>query len=83
MKHLEQENTKEINIVSDDSIIEDNAKKKQEDIQEVNAGLKSKKRYLMENKGLSEQEAIEELNTIKEENKGNTFAEYDPGDDGE
>lgn len=75
--------TKEINIVSDDSIIEDNAKKKQEDIQEVNAGLKSKKRYLMENKGLSEQEAIEELNTIKEENKGNTFAEYDPGDDGE
>lgn len=67
----------EISSDWDDSIIEDKSSKKVIDMQEVSAGLKSKKRYLMENYGMSETEAQKELDDIANEKKNSTvFNEY-------
>lgn len=66
--------TNKITIVADDSIIEDKNAEQLRAQQEVNAGLKSKKSYLMDIKGMTEQEAEEELQRIKEEKQSNQDA---------
>ena len=59
--------TNKITIIPDDSIIEDKNAEQLRAQQEVAAGLKSKKSYLMDIKGMTEQEAEDELQKIKEE----------------
>ena len=59
--------TNKITIIPDDSIIEDKNTEQLRAQQEVNAGLRSKKSYLMDIKGMTEQEAEEELQKIQEE----------------
>lgn len=66
--------TNKIKIVPDDSIIEDKNTEQIRAQQEVIQGLKSKKSYLMDIKGMSEQEAIEELQKIEEEKMTNQEA---------
>ena len=66
--------TNNITIVPDDSIIEDKNTEQLRALQEVTQGLKSKKSYLMDIKGMSEQEAEEELERIKEEKMSNADA---------
>ena len=63
--------TNKITIIPDDSIIEDKNKEQVRAMQEVTAGLKSKKSYLMDTKGMSEQEAEEELQRIQDEKMSN------------
>lgn len=60
----------EVSADWDDSIIENKDEEKIMAMQEVNAGLKSKKKYLMEIYGLSEDEAEKELEEIRKQNKG-------------
>ena len=59
--------TKSINILHDDSIIEDADTKRVEAQVEVGQGLRSKISYLMEFRGLGEDEAREELVKIESE----------------
>lgn len=66
--------TNKITIVPDDSIIEDKNTKQLRAQQEVTAGLRSKKSYLMNIKGMTEQEAEEELQRINEEKMSNQEA---------
>lgn len=66
--------TNKITITPDDSIIEDKNAEQIRAQQEVATGLKSKKTYLMEIKGMSEQEAEKELKRIQEEKMSNTEA---------
>ncbi len=66
-------NTK-ITIVPDDSIIEDKNTEQMRAQQEVAAGLKSKKSYLMDIKGMTEEEAELELQRIEEEKMSNQEA---------
>lgn len=61
-------------IVPDDSIIEDKNTEQLRAQQEVNSGLRSKKSYLMDIKGMSEQEAEKELQKIKDEKMSNQEA---------
>ena len=68
---LEGIKTNKITIIPDDSIIEDKNAEQMRAQQEVNMGLKSKKTYLMETKGMSEEEAEEELKRIQEEKQNN------------
>lgn len=68
---LEGIKTKEISIVSDDSIIEDKNAQKTFALMEVQQGLMSKKKYLMRYEGLSEEEAIQELEDIDSEKMSN------------
>lgn len=63
--------TNKITIIPDDSIIEDKNAEQLKAQQEVAQGLKSKKTYLTNTKGMTEQEAIEELERIKEEKASN------------
>lgn len=71
---LEGIKTNKITIISDDSIIEDkNAEATRAQI-EVTQGLRSKKSYLMDVKGMSEEEAEEELQKIQEEKMNNQEA---------
>ena len=58
--------TKNIVITLDDSIIEDKNAQQMRDMQEVNAGLMSKKQYLL-NRGYSEEQVEQELKQIQEE----------------
>jgi len=58
----------DIKITFDDSIIEDDNAKRKEAREEVSAGLMSKESY-MELKGMSEEEAQEELSKIEADNK--------------
>lgn len=67
---LEGINTSSITITSDDSIIEDKDTEQMRSMQEVGQGLKSKKKYLME-KGMSEKEALKELEEIQNEKISN------------
>jgi len=71
---LEGIKTNKITITPDDSIIEDKNAEQIRAQQEVTIGLKSKKTYLMEIKGLSEQEAEKELQRIQEEKMSNQEA---------
>lgn len=64
---LEGIKTNKITIMPDDSIIEDKNAEQLRAQQEVSAGLRSKKSYLMDIKGMSEEEAKEELQRIEEE----------------
>ncbi len=66
--------TNKITIVPDDSIIEDKNTEQMRAQQEVMQGLRSKKSYLMDIKGMSEQEAIEELQKIQDEKMTNQEA---------
>lgn len=71
---LEGIKTNSITIVPDDSIIEDkNAEMTRAQI-EVTQGLRSKKSYLMDIKGMSEEEAEQELVRIQEEKMSNQEA---------
>lgn len=66
--------TNKITIIPDDSIIEDKNTEQLRAQQEVAAGLRSKKSYLMDIKGMSEQEAEEELQKMQEEKMSNQEA---------
>lgn len=71
---LEGIETTSINITSDDSIIEDKETRQMRSMQEVSQGLKSKKQYLIDEKGMSEKEAEKELQRIQEEKMSNQAA---------
>lgn len=71
---LEGIKTNNITITSDDSIIEDKNTEMTRAQMEVTQGLRSKKSYLMEFKGMSEEEADEELAKIQEEKMNNQEA---------
>lgn len=66
--------TNKITIIPDDSIIEDKNTEQIRAMQEVTQGLRSKKSYLMDIKGMSEQEAEEELQKIQDEKMSNQEA---------
>lgn len=66
--------TNNITIVPDDSIIEDKNAEQLRALQEVSQGLRSKKSYLMEIKGMSEEEAEAELQKINDEKMSNQDA---------
>ena len=66
--------TNNITIVPDDSIIEDKNSEQLRALQEVSQGLRSKKSYLIEIKGMTEQEADVELENIQEEKMSNQEA---------
>ena len=82
---LEGIKTNKITIIPDDSIIEDKDKETTRAQLEVSQGLKSKKSYLMDIKGMSEDEAEEELAKIQEEKMNNQeafgFTTNNNGDD--
>lgn len=59
----------DVKVEFDKSIVEDKAKEIDTAIKEMTAGVMSKKTYLMNIKGLTEQEAEEELEKIKDDNK--------------
>ncbi len=71
---LEGIKTNKITIIPDDSIIEDKNAEQLRAQQEVTAGLRSKKSYLVDIKGMSEQEAEEELQRIQDEKMSNNEA---------
>ena len=71
---LEGIKTNRITITPDDSIIEDKNVQTLRAQTEVNQGLMSKKSYLMNIKGMSDQEAEEELLRIQEEKMSNQEA---------
>lgn len=71
---LEGIKTNNITITPDDSIIEDKNTEMTRAQLEVSQGLRSKKSYLMEFKGMSEEEAEEELAKIQEEKISNQEA---------
>ena len=71
---LEGIKTNNITITPDDSIIEDKDKETTRAQMEVTQGLRSKKSYLMDIKGMSEDEAEEELAKIQEEKMSNQEA---------
>ena len=66
--------TTKITIIPDDSIIEDKNTEQLRAQQEVNSGLRSKKSYLMDIKGMTEEEAELELQRINEEKISNQEA---------
>ena len=71
---LEGIKTNKITIIPDDSIIEDKNAEMTKAQLEVSQGLRSKKSYLMDIKGMTEQEAEEELAKIQEEKMSNQEA---------
>jgi len=71
---MEGISTKKITIIPDDSIIEDKNTEQIRALQEVGQGLISKKTYLMQAKGMSEQEAEAELENIQAEKMSNQEA---------
>ena len=71
---LEGIKTNKITIIPDDSIIEDKNAEMTRAQLEVSQGLRSKKSYLMDIKGMTEQEAEEELTKIQEEKMSNQEA---------
>ena len=71
---LEGIKTNKITIIPDDSIIEDKNAEMTRAQLEVSQGLRSKKSYLMDIKGMSEDEAEEELQKIQEEKMRNREA---------
>lgn len=64
----------EISFNWDDSLVVDTEKEQILQMQEVNAGLRSKVRYIMFRYGLTEQQAFEELERIKQEKMNNQEA---------
>ena len=71
---LEGIKTNKITIIPDDSIIEDKNAEMTRAQLEVSQGLRSKKSYLMDIKGMTEQEAEEEMQQIQEEKMSNQEA---------
>ena len=71
---LEGIKTNKITIIPGDNIIEDKDKEKTRAQMEVTQELRSKKSYLMDIKGMSEDEAEEELVKIQEEKMSNQEA---------
>jgi len=68
---LEGIKTKEIKIVHDDSMIEDKETEQLKAQQEVSQGLRTKRDYLMNIRGMSEEEAEKELAEIAKEKQSN------------
>ena len=66
--------SKNITIIPDDSIISDKNTERQYAQQEVNAGLMSKYTYLTQFRGLSDKEALEEMQQIQNESLSNAQA---------
>lgn len=64
----------EISFNWDDSLVVDTEKEQILQMQEVNAGLRSKVKYMMFRYGLTEQQALEELERIKQEKMSNQEA---------
>lgn len=64
---LEGINTKEVKIVHDDSMIEDKETEQLKAQQEVSQGLRTKKDYMMNIRGMSEEEAERELEEISKQ----------------
>ena len=71
---LEGIKTNKISVIPDDSIIEDKNAQALRAQTEVAQGVMSKKKYLMDIKGMSDQEAEEELARIREEKMSNQEA---------
>ena len=71
---LEGIKTNSITIVHDDSMIEDKETEQLKAQQEVSQGLRTKKDYLIKIRGMSEEEAIKELEEIKKEKQSNEEA---------
>lgn len=71
---LEGIKTTKISIIPDDSIIEDKNAEITRAQMEVSQGLRSKKSYLMDIKGMTEEEAEKELELIKNEKMTNQEA---------
>lgn len=67
-----------ITIIPDDSVVEDKGTKQIRAMQEVSQGLMSKKTYLTNIKGMSEEMADKELQIILEERNSN-YAGEEPG----
>ena len=68
---LENINTKSITIIPDDGIIEDKNSEQIKAQQEVSQGLRTKKDYLINIRGMSEEEARKQLQEITEEKQSN------------
>ncbi len=68
---LEGIQTKSISIISDDSIIEDKNAKELRAMQKVSQGLSSKKKFLIDVEGMTEDEAQKELQEIANEKQSN------------
>ena len=66
---LEGINTKEIKIIHDDSMIEDKETEQLKAQQEVSQGLRTKKDYMINIRGMSEEEAEKALQEIKAEKR--------------
>ena len=71
---MEGINSNTIKIIPDDSVIEDKNRERLVAMQEVSTGLRSKKSYLTEIKGMTEKEADEELKKIADEKMSNQEA---------
>ena len=69
---LEGINTKEIKIIHDDSMIEDKETEQLKAQQEVAQGLRTKKDYLINIRGMSEEEAEKELEELKKQKQSDT-----------
>ncbi len=69
---LEGIKTNEISIIHDDSIIEDKDSEQVKAQQEVTAKLRSRKDYLINIRGMTEQEAEKQLQEIDNEQKSNS-----------
>lgn len=69
--NIEGINADDCSIVPDDSIITDKNAEKTLALMEVQQGLKSKVTYLMQNEGMTEQQALEELEKINNEKMTN------------
>ena len=66
--------SEDVTIAFDDSIIEDKGAEQVRAQSEVGQGLKSKKTYLTQIKGMSEKEAEDELQKIQDEKMSNREA---------
>lgn len=71
---LAPEGTYQTSFEWGDSILTDTEKEQTLQMQEVNMGLRSKLRYIMFRYGLTEEQALEELQRIQEEKMSNQEA---------
>ena len=64
----------EVQVVNKDGILVSDEEVKQNYLEEISVGLRSKTSYLMRFYGMTEDEAIEELKRISEEENGDIFS---------
>lgn len=65
----------EINLIDKDGFLQSEEDQKQQYMEEIASGLRSKTGYLMQFYGMSEGEALEELQLIQDEESGELFQE--------